>query len=72
MAMPGGGAHTTGAAKLRAGLPSGRPVAGKTAGGKYGTDHDMGVTWLPQTLSPVGMAVRTTKAPGALPRRRLS
>lgn len=53
-------ANTTGGEKLRAGLPSDWIVADKTAGGKYGTNHDVGITW-PPGRSPVVMAVLTTK-----------
>ncbi|MEZ3178190.1 class A beta-lactamase [Streptomyces pimonensis] len=60
-------ASTTGDAKLRAGLPSGWTVAEKTAGGKYGTNHDVGVVW-PPGRAPLVMAVLTTKRePDAAP-----
>lgn len=58
-------ATTTGGEKFRAGLPSDWTVADKTAGGKYGTNHDAGLAW-PPGRSPVLMAVLTTKrAPDA-------
>lgn len=53
-------ANTTGSAKLRAGLPSDWVVADKTAGGEYGTNHDVGITW-PPDRSPIVMTVLTTK-----------
>ncbi|MET9774634.1 class A beta-lactamase [Streptomyces sp. NPDC006367] len=53
-------ANTTGGAKLRAGLPPGWTVADKTGGGKYGSNHDVGITWPPEH-PPVVMAVLTTK-----------
>ncbi|WAX79810.1 class A beta-lactamase [Streptomyces sp. KMM 9044] len=52
--------NTTGDAKLRAGLPSDWTVADRTGGGKYGTNHDVGITW-PPGGSPLVMAVLTTK-----------
>ncbi|MEX2971879.1 class A beta-lactamase [Streptomyces sp. C184] len=58
-------ATTTSGEKFRAGLPSDWAVADKTAGGKYGTNHDVGLTW-PPGRSPIVMAVLTTKRePGA-------
>ncbi|WP_436843741.1 class A beta-lactamase [Streptomyces sioyaensis] len=51
---------TTSGEKFRAGLPSDWAVADKTAGGKYGTNHDVGLTW-PPGRSPIVMAVLTTK-----------
>ncbi|MER7485999.1 class A beta-lactamase [Streptomyces sp. NPDC126497] len=60
-------ANTTGAAKLRAGLPAGWTVAEKTAGGKYGTNHDVGLAWPPRR-APLVLAVLTTKhEPDAAP-----
>ncbi|MEV6962458.1 class A beta-lactamase [Streptomyces sp. NPDC051207] len=60
-------ANTTGDAKLRAGLPSDWTVADKTGGGKYGTNHDVGITW-PPAGAPIVMTVLTTKhEPDALP-----
>ncbi|MFJ4877250.1 class A beta-lactamase [Streptomyces sp. NPDC088745] len=60
-------ATTTGAAKLRAGLPADWVVADKTGGGKYGTNHDVGLVW-PPGRAPLVMAVLTTRhAPDALP-----
>ncbi|MFD7770820.1 class A beta-lactamase [Streptomyces sp. NPDC059787] len=60
-------ANTTGDAKLRAGLPSDWTVAEKTAGGKYGTNHDVGVV-RPPGRAPLVMAVLTTKRePDAAP-----
>lgn len=53
-------ANTTGGEKLRAGLPSDWTVADKTGGGKYGTNHDVGITW-PPGHPPIVMAVLTTK-----------
>lgn len=53
-------ATTTSGEKFRAGLPSDWAVADKTAGGKYGTNHDVGLTW-PPGCSPIVMAVLTTK-----------
>ncbi|WP_455356673.1 class A beta-lactamase [Streptomyces sp. SYSU K217416] len=53
-------ANTTGGAKLRAGLPSGWIVADKTAGGDYGTNHDVGITW-PPGRQPIVMTVLTAK-----------
>ncbi|MER6619565.1 class A beta-lactamase [Streptomyces sp. NPDC000931] len=60
-------ANTTGDAKLRAGLPADWAVAEKTAGGKYGTNHDVGVA-LPPRRAPLVLAVLTTKhEPDAAP-----
>ncbi|MGW4566575.1 class A beta-lactamase [Streptomyces sp. NPDC004561] len=53
-------ANTTGGEKLRAGLPSDWTVADKTGSGKYGTSHDVGITW-PPGHAPVVMTVLTTK-----------
>jgi beta-lactamase class A len=60
-------ANTTGGAKLRAGLASDWAVADKTGGGKYGTNHDVGITW-PPGHAPIVMTVLTTRhEPDALP-----
>ncbi|MER5732201.1 class A beta-lactamase [Streptomyces sp. NPDC002138] len=59
-------ANTTGAAKLRAGLPSDWTVADKTGSGAYGTSHDVGLV-RPPHRPPLVMAVLTTKHEPAAP-----
>ncbi|MCX4756832.1 class A beta-lactamase [Kitasatospora purpeofusca] len=57
--------NTTGANRLRAGLPSTWAVAEKTGTGNYGTTNDAGVTW-PQSVGPIVLTVLSTKhAPDA-------
>ncbi|MEV7417585.1 class A beta-lactamase [Streptomyces sp. NPDC089919] len=53
-------ATTTGAARLRAGLPAGWSVADKTGSGKFGTGHDVAVV-RPPGRAPLVLAVLTTK-----------
>ncbi|MET9612085.1 class A beta-lactamase [Kitasatospora indigofera] len=52
--------NTTGANRLRAGLPEGWTVADKTGTGAYGSTNDVGITW-PPGRGPVVMAVLSAK-----------
>ncbi|MEK2489607.1 class A beta-lactamase [Kitasatospora purpeofusca] len=52
--------NTTGANRLRAGLPSTWTVAEKTGTGNYGTTNDAGVTW-PRSRGPIAVTVLSTK-----------
>ncbi|MEU3727210.1 class A beta-lactamase, partial [Streptomyces sp. NPDC031705] len=52
--------NTTGANRLRAGLPKDWKVAEKTGTGRYGTANDVGITW-PPGRGPVTMAVLSTR-----------
>ncbi|MFF2045887.1 class A beta-lactamase [Kitasatospora sp. NPDC058170] len=53
-------ANTTGAARLRAGLPPGWTLADKTGTGAHGTTNDVGIAWAPDG-TPVVLAVLSTK-----------
>ncbi|MFB7918373.1 class A beta-lactamase [Streptomyces sp. NPDC056061] len=53
-------ANTTGAARLRAGLPEDWTLADKTGTGDYGTTNDVGIAWTPER-TPVALAVLSTK-----------
>lgn len=59
-------ANTTGANRLKAGLPRDWRLGDKTGTGKYGTTNDVGITW-PPGRAPIVIAVLSTKrdAPGA-------
>jgi len=52
--------NTTGAARIRAGLPAGWPVADKTGTGDYGSANDIAVIW-PPGRAPVVLAVYLTQ-----------
>ncbi|MFD4137612.1 class A beta-lactamase [Streptomyces sp. NPDC058572] len=58
--------NTTGAKRLRAGLPEGWTAAEKTGTGSYGTTNDVGITW-PSGREPIVMAVLSTKPQAAAP-----
>ncbi|MFI6477394.1 class A beta-lactamase [Nonomuraea sp. NPDC050663] len=60
-------ATETGAARIKAGLPSTWTVGHKTGtGGVYGTAHDVAVIWPDRTSAPIIMAIFTNrKASGA-------
>lgn len=52
--------NTTGAARIKAGIPPGWKIGDKTGSGDYGTANDIAVLWPPQR-SPVIMAIYTTQ-----------
>jgi len=52
--------NTTGAGRIRAGVPVGWQVADKTGGGNYGTANDIAVLW-PTGRAPVVLAIYTTQ-----------
>ncbi|MFE7125305.1 class A beta-lactamase [Streptomyces sp. NPDC057617] len=54
--------NTTGAERIRAGVPRGWTVADKTGTGSYGTLNDMAVVWPPKSAPPLVIAVMSTKA----------
>ncbi|MFE7558746.1 class A beta-lactamase [Kitasatospora sp. NPDC057500] len=58
--------NTTGANRLRAGLPKDWTVAEKTGTGGYGTTNDVGIAW-PSGRGPVTIAVLSTKHDPAAP-----
>ncbi len=51
----------TGAGRIRAGLPHGWAIAGKTGTGEYGTLNDIAVLW-PPGKAPIVLAVMSSKA----------
>ncbi|WET82035.1 class A beta-lactamase [Amycolatopsis sp. QT-25] len=53
--------NTTGAERIRAGLPSGWTVADKTGTGDYGTLNDIAVVW-PPDRAPIVLAIMSSKA----------
>ncbi|MCU7827019.1 class A beta-lactamase [Kitasatospora sp. DSM 101779] len=53
-------ANTTGAARLRAGLPSGWALADKTGTGEYGSTNDVGIAWTADR-TPLVLSVLSTK-----------
>lgn len=57
-------ANTTGANRLKAGLPHDWRLGDKTGTGKYGTTNDVGITW-PSGRAPIVVAVLTTKPDAA-------
>jgi beta-lactamase class A len=57
---------TTGAARIRAGVPAGWTVGDKTGTGPGGEVHDVAVVW-PPDRDPVVLAVYTTPAAGTSP-----
>ena len=52
--------NTTGAARIKAGIPASWTIGDKTGGGHYGTANDIAVLWPPQR-SPVILAIYTTR-----------
>jgi len=52
--------NTTGATRIRAGVPSAWAVGDKTGAGDYGTSNDVGVLWPPER-APIVLAVYTTQ-----------
>jgi beta-lactamase class A len=52
--------NTTGAARIRAGVPADWQVGDKTGTGDYGTANDIGLLWPPRR-SPVVIAIYTTQ-----------
>ena len=52
--------NTTGAARIKAGIPASWTIGDKTGGGHYGTANDIAVLWPPQR-SPVILAIYTTQ-----------
>jgi len=57
-------ANTTGAKRLRAGVPSGWRVADKTGTGRLGTTNDVGVLWPPRR-APLVVVAYLTNTPAA-------
>lgn len=53
--------NTTGAARIRAGVPADWQVGDKTGTGDYGTANDIGLLWPPRR-APVVVAIYTTQA----------
>jgi beta-lactamase class A len=53
-------ANTTGAERIRAGLPSDWKVADKTGSGDYGSANDVAIAWTPDG-TPIVIAVLTTR-----------
>lgn len=53
--------NTTGAARIRAGVPGDWQVADKTGSGSYGTANDLAVIW-PTNHPPVVLAIYTTQS----------
>lgn len=53
--------NTTGATRIRAGVPSGWTVADKTGAGDYGTVNDIAVIW-PAGKAPIVLAVYLTQS----------
>ena len=65
------GGNTTGAARIKAGIPAPWTIIDKTGGGSYGTANDIAVLWPPQR-SPVVVAIYTTRRePAATARNEL-
>ncbi len=52
--------NTTGAARIRSGIPANWQIGDKTGTGDYGTANDVAVLWSPQR-SPVVVAIYTTQ-----------
>jgi beta-lactamase class A len=52
--------NTTGATRIRAGVPQGWTVADKTGSGGYGTGNDIAVLWPPRR-SPIVLTVMSTR-----------
>ncbi len=65
------GGNTTGAARIKAGIPAPWTIIDKTGGGRYGTANDIAVLWPPQR-APVVVAIYTTRREAeAAPRNEL-
>jgi len=63
--------NTTGAARIKAGIPASWTIGDKTGGGRYGTANDIAVLWPPQR-PPVIIAIYTTRRePAATTRNEL-
>ena len=60
--------NTTGAARIRAGVPAGWPVGDKTGTGDYGTTNDVAVLWPPGRPPIVLVVLFTQPQPNAGPR----
>jgi beta-lactamase class A len=60
------GANTTGAARLRAGLPAPWTLADKTGTGAYGTTNDVGIVWTTDGI-PLVLSVLSTQADADAP-----
>nr|WP_315430588.1 class A beta-lactamase [uncultured Albidiferax sp.] len=60
--------NTTGATRIRAGVPAAWQVADKTGAGSYGTTNDIGVVWSPAGM-PVVLAVYFTQPNKGAPMR---
>ena len=60
--------NTTGAARIRAAVPAGWPVADKTGSGDYGATNDIGVIWPPGRLPIVLVIYFTQRHKMAKPR----
>ena len=60
--------NTTGAARIRAGVPQSWAVADKTGTGDYGTTNDMGMLW-PPGKPPVVLVIYFTQPEPAAPAR---
>lgn len=52
--------NTTGAARIKAGIPAGWAIADKTGSGAYGTANDIAVLW-PEHRAPVVVAIYTSQ-----------
>jgi len=53
--------NTTGAARIKAGIPTDWKIGDKTGGGQYGTANDVAVLWPPER-EPVVVAIHTTQS----------
>jgi len=53
--------NTTGATRIRAGVPAGWQVGDKTGTGDYGTTNDIGVVWPSNTNAPLVIALYFTQ-----------
>lgn len=53
--------NTTGATRIRAGVPTGWQVGDKTGTGDYGTTNDIGVVWPSNTNAPLVIALYFTQ-----------
>lgn len=52
--------NTTGATRIRAGVPAGWVVGDKTSGGDYGANNDVAVLW-PPSKPPIVLALYMTQ-----------
>ena len=63
--------NTTGATRIRAGVPKGWIVGDKTGGGAYGTNNDIAIIWPPK-CPPIIVAIYTTQTkPDAAPNDKI-